>query len=237
MKNTIKIGLSNSNDIVVDRSFKNVSDCHATISLTDKGYLFKDHSANGSYINDLFVHNTSVIINHGDDITLSDSYYLNWPSIDMLLGTDNVFAQSDSEVQGYIEPQQSDFVVDDFHTKYKNVVKKSKNLDEPECIGSFNFGAFFLTGIWGLFNGFWWLLVVFIGLNAMNGDYIVEMGSAVVMIIIAFVFGFCGNKWAWKQCKGNCSISDFDKKQQRWSSWGGIIGLISLVIVLALYFY
>ncbi|MBQ4230668.1 MAG: FHA domain-containing protein, partial [Salinivirgaceae bacterium] len=57
MKNTIKIGLSNSNDIVVDRSFKNVSDCHATISLTDKGYLFKDHSANGSYINDSFVHN------------------------------------------------------------------------------------------------------------------------------------------------------------------------------------
>lgn len=180
MKKSIKIGQNKNNDIVVDQSFGNVSDCHATISLTDKGYLFTDHSDKGSYINDSFVHNTSVVVNHGDDIMLSDSYYLNWPSIDMLLGVDNVFAQSDSDVQDYIEPGPSDFVVDESRNMYRSVNEKTKHLDVPECVGRFNWGAFFLPGLWGLFNGYWWLLIVTIALNVLDGNMVLETVGAVV---------------------------------------------------------
>ena len=84
----------------------------------------------------------------------------------------------------------------------------------PPELKKWNWGAFFLTWIWGIGNSVWIAFIAF-----------------VLGIIWAIVLGIKGNEWAWQQKKWD-SIEHFKKTQRTWAKWG--IGLFIVWIVIAI---
>ena len=81
----------------------------------------------------------------------------------------------------------------------------------PEIMSmGFNWGAFFLNWIWGIANGVWNSLLVFI-----------------LGIIWSIVLGVKGNEWAWRSRKFD-SIEQFT--QAVWSKWGIILFVVLLIL-------
>lgn len=82
----------------------------------------------------------------------------------------------------------------------------------PIAIRKWNWGAFFLCPLWGLFNGCPNMLFSLI---------------PIVGLVMAIVAGKNGNEWAWKK-KSWTSVEEFNKIQRKWAIAGVIIGLICL---------
>ena len=80
-------------------------------------------------------------------------------------------------------------------------------------IKKWNWGAFFLTWIWGIGNNVYISFLAFI---------------AIVNIIMSFVLGAKGNEWAWKQKKWE-SIEKFEKTQKNWAIAGLVVFLIVII--------
>lgn len=107
---------------------------------------------------------------------------------------------------------------------------------EPECLDKFNWGAFLLMGLWGLFNKHAWLFFVQWGFNiiyriAGNDNFVVTAVFGVLEIALALVYGFKGNKEAWEKVD-NITPEQFDKKQHRWSVAGIICFVLTMVLAL-----
>ena len=88
----------------------------------------------------------------------------------------------------------------------------------------FNWGAFFFTFIWGIFNNTWitliYLVLAFIpGIRYLN-------------IFVSIWFGIKGNKWAWQNKKWK-SITEFHYVQMYWA----IASLVFFVLYLIIYLY
>jgi hypothetical protein len=86
---------------------------------------------------------------------------------------------------------------------------------------SWNWGAFLWTFIWGLFNKTYIALLIFVPL---------------VNIFMLFILGFKGNAWAWRNKKWE-SLEHFRRVQRKWSIWGFIILLVSLLATAGGIFY
>jgi hypothetical protein len=71
----------------------------------------------------------------------------------------------------------------------------------PELKG-WNWGAFFLSWIWGIGNNVWIALLAFI-----------------LGIIWMIVLGIKGNEWAWQHKRWD-SIEHFKRTQRTWAKWG-----------------
>jgi len=80
----------------------------------------------------------------------------------------------------------------------------------PVEIIKWNWGAFLLTWIWGLANK------VYISLLAL---------IPFVGIVMAFVLGFKGNEWAWKN-KWWDSIEHFNRVQRQWTIAGILVYIL-----------
>jgi hypothetical protein len=78
--------------------------------------------------------------------------------------------------------------------------------DVPPEIKEWNWGAFFLTWIWGIGNRVWLALI---------GLAPVPLVGLAMMIIL----GIKGNEWAW-QCKKWDSVEQFRHRQRIWMYWG-----------------
>ena len=96
----------------------------------------------------------------------------------------------------------------------KNTSCQGKASVIPNEIKGWNWGAFLLPLVWGIYHGVWLSLLLFI---------------PIVNFFTAIVFGADGNKWAWQNRKWN-SIEHFKKTQRTWALWG--LGLLVLGIVL-----
>jgi DNA-directed RNA polymerase subunit RPC12/RpoP len=83
----------------------------------------------------------------------------------------------------------------------------------PPEVMRWNWGAFFWTWIWSIFNGVW------IGLLAL---------LPFLNIIMVFVLGAKGSEWAWKTGRWQ-SVAHFKRVQKKWS----IAGLIMVLLTLA----
>lgn len=82
----------------------------------------------------------------------------------------------------------------------------------PEEIRGWNWGAFFLNWIWGLGNRTYIALAMFIpGVN----------------IVIPFLLGFMGNKWAWRNREWE-DVDDFLASQRRWAVAGTCLFLLMI---------
>ena len=229
MKTRITIGRHPDNDIVVDPMFDTVSGHHATITRTGNDYMFEDHSTNGSYINNERIHNATVRIVRGDNIKLSTSYTLNWRQIENLMADSN--ATVDNRATQY-RPQEPSFsnvpkvesyspVREPAPVSNVNVGqaqnKPNQQMQEaPQCLDSFNWGAFFLCGLWGLFNSYGWLFLL--------------MFVPLANIIAMFAFGISGNKWVWEKEKNSISAKEFDEKQHRWNVAAGVILALNVLL-------
>lgn len=83
----------------------------------------------------------------------------------------------------------------------------------PEEIKGWNWGAAGLTWIWGVFNGVWISLLVFIPF---------------VNIVMIFVLGAKGNEWAWRAKKWQ-SVEHFQETQAKWKPWGILFFILSML--------
>lgn len=84
----------------------------------------------------------------------------------------------------------------------------------PDELKGWNWGAFFLSWIWGIGNSTWIAFLCFIPL---------------VNIVMIFVLGARGSEWAWQNKKWD-SIEHFRKTQRTWKRWGVALFIIGLVL-------
>ena len=92
---------------------------------------------------------------------------------------------------------------------------QGEGMEIPEEIrNKWNWGAFLLNWIWGIGNSVWIAFLVFIPL---------------VGIVMIFVLGAKGNKWAWQKMKWD-SIEHFQKTQRNWAVWGLVITILSIFL-------
>lgn len=102
--------------------------------------------------------------------------------------------------------------------------------EQEEYLDKFQWGPFTFSWIWALCNE----LVVY-GLIAI---VICLFTSGIGGLVIAFVFGFKGNRWAWEKSK-TASFEEFVSKQEPWNNWGkilffGCIALGALILIISL---
>lgn len=86
--------------------------------------------------------------------------------------------------------------------------------DIPAEIKKWNWGAFFLSWIWGIGNQVWISLLMFV---------------PIVNIVIPFVLGFKGSEWAWKAKEWE-SVEHFKRVQRLWAIWGAVIFFTGIIL-------
>jgi len=74
----------------------------------------------------------------------------------------------------------------------------------PEEVKGWNWGAFGLTWIWGIYHGVWISLLSFV---------------PIANIVIWIMLGLKGSEWAWKARKWE-SVEAFVAAQNKWKPWG-----------------
>ena len=100
-----------------------------------------------------------------------------------------------------------------------NITSELDNSDIPiENIKGWNWGAFWLTWLWGIGNKSWltfWALIPYFN------------------ILWMFVCGFKGNEWAWKN-KNWTNFEEFTRVQKKWATIANILAvtLIAIVVII-----
>lgn len=106
---------------------------------------------------------------------------------------------------------------------YQNIENNSgqgKTALLPPQLYGWNWGAFFLSWIWGIGNNTMIAFLTFIPL---------------VNIVMIFVLGAKGNEWAWQNKRWQ-NIQHFKRVQRLWAIWGVIIfavGMAFSILVIA----
>ena len=114
-------------------------------------------------------------------------------------------------------------------------IKKTDN-EEPKTLHKFSWGAFFITGIWGLFNRQVLLFAAMTSLFLMmcfSKNVISSLIILTLSLIMRFLYGFTGNQIAWKKRKSDVTASYFDGKAQALNIGGIIFGVLVLLPLLA----
>ena len=96
----------------------------------------------------------------------------------------------------------------------QNTSGSGKSAILPPELKGWNWGAFWLTWIWGIRNKTWIAFLAFIPFFG---------------FVWAFFLGAKGNKWAWQNEKWE-TIEEYKQSQHRWAKWGLIIFIISISI-------
>jgi hypothetical protein len=88
----------------------------------------------------------------------------------------------------------------------------------PEEIKEWNWGAFFLTWIWGIGNKVWLALIALAPLPFVG-------------LVMGIILGIKGNEWAWQSKKWD-TIEEFRHRQRIWMYWGIAAFLAPFVFIL-----
>ena len=83
----------------------------------------------------------------------------------------------------------------------------------PEEIKGWNWGAFWLSCIWGIAHNVWLSLL-----------------ALCLWVVWPIVLGIKGSEWAWQQRRFD-SIEQFKQTQAVWSKWGWIIAILSVIVI------
>lgn len=114
---------------------------------------------------------------------------------------------------------------------------ENANIGETAKLNKWSQGAFLLGGIWGLFNGVYWPIIVIVPLCLL--DLVIDthwFGIVVTFVEFAiFIYlGSNGRSLAWKNKKWE-SVEKFCKVQRGWDIAGFIV-LGSLILALIILF-
>ena len=210
----VTIGRSANCDIYLDQGCKYASGMHGTIYYDGGQLMFRDSSTNGTWINNIKIHKRAVPIHHGDIIMIAGRYQINWNQIDaffppistpLMLQQGTMIAATPSAVA----PTLGDVAVD---------------------TSKFSWGAFALSGIWGFFNGCWWMFFVNIGFGLLGLIPVVNIFSAIASLVTNIMFGVYGTRWAWTNRKWS-SPNDFIQTQTTWNKVGKFFFIASIVLL------
>jgi len=102
-------------------------------------------------------------------------------------------------------------------SRNKNTSGKGKMTVVPDEVKRWNWGAFLLHWIWGVGNKTYISLLSLI---------------PVVTIVMMFVLGAKGSRWAWQNRKWD-SIEQFQRVQRRWALGGVLLWLVNIFIIMA----
>ena len=110
-----------------------------------------------------------------------------------------------------------------------DVIEQTNDVIKPSDItNKFNWGAFFLTWIWGLGNKTYKTLLVLLIVPCAFIPFVNNI-IGLAQLGLSIWFGIKGNEWAW-QNKQFSSVKDFHANQKKWAIAGIIYFIISLVI-------
>jgi len=221
----ITIGRNAQSTIVVSAHYNTVSGNHATITKNGAKLLLQDHSTNGSYVNGVFVHHQSYEIHRGDVVTLGTEYSLDMNDVYSRLenNSDTVRKFSPQTMrmpqnhQNYQNQQVNINVIN--HPGGDRPYNEVGNLPKPQpvCINRWNWGAFYFGWLWGVCNGVYWPLIVFI-------PYLGQVAA----LIISIILGANGSRYAWEKFTG--TATEFDARQDSWANAAGICFIITIII-------
>ena len=112
--------------------------------------------------------------------------------------------------------------MDKQETVFINNSGQGKNIKVDDIIAKrFNWGAFLLTWIWGIFNKTYITLIILLIC------ILPKTALLIILLVLAIWFGIKGNTWAWqnKQWK---SIEHFHSVQKKWA----IAGIVPIIIMI-----
>jgi len=98
----------------------------------------------------------------------------------------------------------------------QNTSGQAKASAIPPEVKGWNWGAFLLPLVWGIYHGVWLSLLLFI---------------PIINFFTAIVFGADGNKWAWQNRKWD-SIEHFKRTQRMWALWGILLFLFTIILLI-----
>ena len=202
----VTIGRDKNSDIYLDDRCAYASNHHGTIYYDGNQLMFRDNSSNGTMINNIMVKHRAVPIRRGDIIMIAGRYQLNW-----------------NQINTFFPPTENGNI----HrgTEYETPVQQAlRAASSPNVnLSKWNWGAFCLSGIWGIFNGCWWIILVNL--------FCWWLGP-----IPNIIYGIYGTRWAWKN-KSWSSVQEFEQTQASWAMWGIILffGSIALSVLFMMF--
>ncbi len=102
----------------------------------------------------------------------------------------------------------------------ENTSGQGSSAPVPPEIKGWNWGAFFLTWIWGVGNNVW------IALTALVPLPFVGLATSILV-------GIKGNEWAWQSKKWE-SVEKFHRTQRVWMIWGFISLALPFFLILGI---
>lgn len=105
----------------------------------------------------------------------------------------------------------------DLTSSDSNTSGMGKGHELPDGIQGWSWGAFMFNWVWALGNKTWIGLLAFI---------------PYIGFIMAFVLGFKGREWAWRNKKWE-SVEHFQRVQRKWSMWSLVFVAIALIGIIA----
>ena len=102
-------------------------------------------------------------------------------------------------------------------SEIENTSGMGKGVEIPEGVKGWSWGAFMLNWIWAIGNKTWIGLLTFV---------------PYIGFIMAIILGVKGREWAWQNKQWD-SLEHFNRVQRKWSFWGIIIFVGSIVLGIA----
>ena len=201
----VTIGRAKDSDIYLDQRCAYASSRHGTIYYDGSQMMFRDTSTNGTMINNVMVHKRAVPVNHGDQIVVAGKYPISWNQIDSFFPAGQ--AAQPVQQQAPLSPA-------------RQAALNAGVVDEAGLnLNGWSWGAFAMYGLWGLFNGCWWAILI-----SLIGGYFYPIPN--------IIFGIKGRRMAWEKGSWN-SAQDFIQTQHNWDIAGMIVfGITILSIVI-----
>lgn len=212
----VTVGRSANCDIYLDQGCKFASGLHGTIYYDGSQLMFKDTSTNGTWINNIKVHKRAVPIRHGDIIMLAGKYQINWNQIDAYFPV-------------FPEPQPM-MPISQPVTPLPQPIPSAPQNNYVDT-SKFSWGAFWLSGIWGFFNGCWWMFLVNMGFFLLAFIPFVNIFSFIASLITNIIFGVYGMRWAWANRTWS-SPQDFIQTQATWNKVAIILFIVSIAFLI-----
>lgn len=225
----ITVGRNPQSNIVI-RDCNVVSYDHATIEYENGQFLFIDDSSNGTIINGYRINHASRPIAPGDNIMLAGVFHLDWNLI--VSKVPNFMPPSndyDRPTVSHISKETELMNSGSYNSDGRNVTRADNNpvdLVDSEAshenmqLDKWNWGAFLLGWIWGVFNNVYWTLIALIPIP-------------LCALIVNIIVGIKGTRQAWEN--GNWKVADyqrFKKKQHQWAVAGFIVLGICILLTI-----